>query len=433
MTSNPYSVLGAELTAAAARQETSRKSASRARAIRPRRMNAPLIAAIVVLAGGAIAAAATGLLTGSPVSNPAGPPVPHADYGVPVAGGSHLLALRAADPEGGLPWGMRIVHTTRGLVCVQVGRVYRGELGQLGIDGVFHDDGRFHPLAPDVLYGTSEAMIQCVLPSQPFSYEDASADRSGDPVPREDVRPPARELRAISFGLLGPDATSVTYNTSAGLKTAPVSADTGAYLIVEPVAHAGSQFEHGGTDEGSASQPILIPPPPSPKGNTLRAITYRVGSLTCTSGFGGAVGTPCPMPRPVFPVSRKPARNLHEPIHLTLLKDTPAACRRSSLNDPCYEVRLQFKAPYAVGNAASEYSIETKARCPNKPVPSWSIERDVKRGESVRELSTWPFSPSACAATETLQVRYQPNWRAEPRTTQRSIIVGTASLGSAFR
>ncbi len=433
MTRDPYSILGAQLTAAAARQQASGGSASRVRAWRPRRMNAPLIVAIVVLAGGAIAAAATGLLTGSPVSSPAGPPVPHADYGVPVAGGSDLLALRAADPEGGLPWGMRIVHTTRGLVCVQVGRVYRGALGQLGVDGAFHDDGRFHPLAPDVLYGTSEAMIECVLPSQSFSFTDASADRSGDPVPREGVRPPARELRSISFGLLGPDAASVTYRTSSGLRTEPVSSGRGAYLIVEPVAHAGSQFEHGGSDVGSVSQHVLILPPPGLKGSTVSAITYRLGSHTCTSGFGAPVSTRCPMPRPALPVSHKPARNLREPLRLTLVKDTPAVCRRASLNDPCYQVRLQFKAPYAVRNAASEYSIETKASCPNTPVPSWSIDRDVKRGESVKELSTWSFSPSACSATEILQVRYQPNWLAEAWATRRPIVVGTASLRSASR
>ena len=433
MTRDPYSILGAQLTAAAARQHARGGLTSRAGAGRPRRLNAPLIAAIVVLAGVAIAAAATGVLTGSPVSNPAGPPVPHAGYGVPVAGGSDLLALRVADPEGGLPWGMRIVHTTRGLVCVQVGRVYRGQLGQLGVDGVFNDDGRFHRLGSNVLYGTSEVIIQCVLPSQSFSYGDASADRSGDPVPSEGVRPPARELRSISFGLLGPDAASVTYKTRSGLRTEPVSPGTGAYLIVEPVAHAGRQFEHGGAALGPVSQHAVTPLPLGLRGNTVSAITYRFGSLTCTSGFGAPVSTPCPTSRPALPVSRKPAHNLNEPLHLTLVKDTPAVCRAAFLNDPCYRVLLQFKAPYAVTNAASEYTIETHANCPNAPVSSWSIDRDIKRGETVKELSTSSFSPSACAATETLQVRYQAAWLAEARSTQRSIIVGTASLRSASR
>lgn len=438
MTRDPYSILGAQLTAAARRREARGGSTSRVRAWRPRRVNAPLIAAIVVLAGGAIAVAATGLLTGSPVSNPAGPPVPRAGYGVPVAGGSDLLALRVADPEGGLPWGLRIVHTTRGLVCVQVGRVYRGQLGQLGVDGVFHDDGRFHPLGSNVLYGTSEVIVQCVLPSQSFSYQDASADRSGDPVPAEGVRPPARELRSISFGLLGPRAASVTYRTRSGLATEPVSPGAGAYLIVEPVAHAGRRFENGGALIGPASrhaatQPPLGLPPLSPRGDTVTAITYRLGSLTCTIGSGAPVGTPCPPSRPALPVSRKPARDLNEPLHLTLVKDTPAVCRAAFLNDPCYQVLLQFKAPYAVTSAASEYTIETQANCPNAPVSSWSIDRDVKRGETVKELSTSSFSPSACAATETLQVRYQPNYLAETQPTQRPVIVGAASLRSASR
>ena len=437
MTRDPYSILGAQLTAAAERQEARGGLTSRARAWRPRRVNAPLVAAVVVLAGGAIAAAATGVLTGSPVSNPAGPPVPQAGYGVPEAGGSDLLALRVADPEGGLPWGMRIVHTTRGLVCVQVGRVYREQLGQLGVDGVFHDDGRFHRLGSNVLYGTSEAIIQCVLPSQSFSYEDASADRSGDPVPTEGVRPPARELRAISFGLLGSHAASVTYRTRSGLRTEPVSRGTGAYLIVEPVAHAGRQFEPGGAVLVPVSQHAAIPPALDLRlgveGNPVSAITYRLGSLTCTTGFGAPVSTPCPTSRRTVPFSRKAAHYLNEPLHLTLVKDTPAVCRAAFLNDPCYRVLLQFKAPYAVTNAASEYTVEARANCPNAPVSGWSIERDIKRGQTVKELSTSSFSPSACAATETLQVHYQPAWLAEPQSTLRPSIVGTARLGGASR
>jgi hypothetical protein len=434
MTRDPYSTLGEQLAAAATRQHARGGSASRARAWLPRRLNAPLIAAIVVLAGGAIAAAATGVLTGSPVSNPAGPPVPHARYGVPVAGGSDLLALRVADPEGGLPWGMRIVRTTRGLVCVQVGRVYHGQLGQLGVDGAFHDDGRFHSLAANVLYGTSQATIECALPSQSFSSGDASADRSGDPVPAEGVRPPARELRSISFGLLGPHATSVTYKTGSGLGTEPVSPRTGAYLIVEPVARAGAQFEHSGTVVGPVSPRAVITLPRRLRGNAVTAITYRFGSLTCTSGFGAPVSTPCPISRPMRPVSRKPARDLHEPLRLALVKDTPAACHAAFLNDPCYRVLLRFKAPYAVRNAASEYAIEAQASCPNAPVSGWSIDRDTRRGEIVRELSPSSFSRSArCAGSETLQVRYQAAWLADAQAGQRPIVVGTASLRSAGR
>src|SRR5271157_4564520 len=105
-----------------------------------------LLVIALVLATAAITLAATGvILTGSPVGTVRAP-IANAGEGIPVAGGARLLPLRTADPAGGPPWGMRIIHTTRGLICVQIGRVYDGQLGQLGVDGAFHDDGRFHPL-----------------------------------------------------------------------------------------------------------------------------------------------------------------------------------------------------------------------------------------------------------------------------------------------
>jgi len=123
---------------------------------RPRRrarvhVRVALVVLVLVLATAAITLAATGvILTGSPVGTVRAP-IATAGEGIPVAGGARLLPLRAPDPAGGLPWGMRIVHTTRGLICVQIGRLNDGQLGQLGVDGAFHDDGRFHPLPPDAL------------------------------------------------------------------------------------------------------------------------------------------------------------------------------------------------------------------------------------------------------------------------------------------
>ena len=78
-----------------------------------------------------------------------------------------MLALQAPDPQGGLPWGMRVVRTTRGETCVQIARLDGDQLGQLGIDGAFHDDGRFHPLAPDVLPSESDSGdVTCDLSGQ---------------------------------------------------------------------------------------------------------------------------------------------------------------------------------------------------------------------------------------------------------------------------
>src|ERR1019366_2439190 len=110
-----------------------------------------LVALALVLATAAITLAATGvILTRAPVGMSRAP-IATPGEGIPVPGGARLPPVRAPDPAGGLPWGMRIIHTPRGLICVQIGRVYDDQLGQLGVDGAFHNDGRFHPLPTDAL------------------------------------------------------------------------------------------------------------------------------------------------------------------------------------------------------------------------------------------------------------------------------------------
>src|ERR1700742_7450 len=60
--------------------------------------------------------------------------------------GDRLLPIRVADPDGGPPWGVRLIRTTRGDTCLQVGRVENGEIGALGIDGAWHNDHLFHQI-----------------------------------------------------------------------------------------------------------------------------------------------------------------------------------------------------------------------------------------------------------------------------------------------
>ena len=55
--------------------------------------------------------------------------------------------MRTPDPAGGLPWGMRVTTTTRGLGCLEAAREQNHQLGVVGQDNAFHDDGLFHPLS----------------------------------------------------------------------------------------------------------------------------------------------------------------------------------------------------------------------------------------------------------------------------------------------
>src|ERR1700689_4631490 len=85
-----------------------------------RRLRVPTVALVCLLAATTIALAASGvILTGAPV-RPEEVLNPNVGEGVPAPGASQLLPLRVPDPEGGLPWGMRIVHTTRGEICIQI-------------------------------------------------------------------------------------------------------------------------------------------------------------------------------------------------------------------------------------------------------------------------------------------------------------------------
>ena len=112
--------------------------------LRRRRVRTLAIALAVALGLAGVAYAATQLIeTGEPV-----PPPPHSGSLLDriVPGTTRVLPVRAADPDGGPPWGLRVFRAKSGAFCVQTGRVVNGKLGVLGQDGAFHNDGRFHEL-----------------------------------------------------------------------------------------------------------------------------------------------------------------------------------------------------------------------------------------------------------------------------------------------
>lgn len=121
-------------------------------AIKRRRSPRLLAAALATLTlTGAAAYAATTLIgVGSPAPNPPSPFTPS---------NVRLLGLRIADPAGGPPWGIRLALTQPGRppgwgrqppdVAIQIGRIRAGQMGFIGVDGVFHNDGLFHVAGPN--------------------------------------------------------------------------------------------------------------------------------------------------------------------------------------------------------------------------------------------------------------------------------------------
>jgi hypothetical protein len=305
-----------------------------------------LVALALVLATAAITLAATGvILTGSPVGT-ARAPVATVGEGIPVAGGVRLLPLRAPDPAGGLPWGMRIIHTTRGLICVQIGRVYDGQLGQLGVDGAFHDDDRFHPLPTDALPGDIANVAgwmagNCSSPGDIYAGDSVGLQLSAatSPGPGAGVLADRRE---ISFGLLGVHAVSITYREGSKTHTQPVLPGSGAYLIVQRYTSGrplGGVSETDGRDEpGNYSGPA------GPNG-ALTAITYDYAGRSCVDR-GNLRLASCglsevPPPRPAaLPIVREPL-HAHLNIH----------------NHTITSAQISFHAPYPVTNADESYSV----------------------------------------------------------------------------
>ncbi len=412
------------------RREVNGDAAAGVRSWLSRRVNAVVIAAVLVLAGGTIAVAATDVLSDSPVRQQ-GRLSPNAGLGVPAPGGSRLLALRAADPQGGLPWGMRLVHTTRGEICVQIGRLEDDQLGQLGIDGAFHDDGRFHPLAPNILPEYSDSGDVTCDVGDPIAIGSwPSGDRNAAPNGPEETsfKPTAEDLRLISWGLLGPHAVSITYHTAGGVRTRPVAPSTGAYLIVSTVSHLPRSSGAGAELMGWTSGHDVAAEfrNPGGTGGSVIAATFRFGSFTCSIGHDAPVATNCPKPRPTPENRFAPSHSLNEPVRVTLRTQPHDSCSAAYLVDPCYRAEIEFKAPYAVTSAGSEYLVQAKSSCNHARADSWSFTQNIQQGETVRTQSSGLFN---CTSDE-FKVQYLNNKLPAPvrGPEHESVIVGAATL-----
>ncbi|HTC61043.1 MAG TPA: hypothetical protein VK691_13140 [Solirubrobacteraceae bacterium] len=359
---------------------------------RLRRLRLLSIVFACLLASATIALAADGvILSGAPV-RPEGRLNPSVGEGIPAPGASQLLSLRVPDPEGGLPWGMRIVRTTRGEVCVQIARVENGQLGELGIDGVFHDDGRFHPLPADVLPETSRVgvrvndedateAVSCHFAGQVVVGEHVGVDRSAGAADGGERKRPLSELRNIYYGMLGAPAVSVSYKAGKTDRSLAVLRPLGAYLIVRRAAHKELEGSGGESLGSEGDLPASAP---------LTAIAYRLDGKLCQRGPvlppWGIEHLADPCPEPHWPAARDVApRDLHHPLHVQL----------QWANRQVTGAQLSFTAPFAVRSAKEDYVVRIPAISCNRDVApgqsgvalgysGWSLGRNVTRGSTVK-------------------------------------------------
>jgi hypothetical protein len=217
------------------RVESELVAAAERRARRRLRFGAPLaLAGAMVVAGGALAA--TGKIElGSP-----DPPARHSQdaadegIGIPRPRTSRLLAVRAPDPRGGPPWGIRVYRSSRDYPCAQYGRVVDGRLVRIGRDGKAH-----------------ELAMRCLGDASPGGFGNTGR---------------------LYYGYVGPRARRIVAEHASGRRTLPVR--DGAYLVVyrHPLRHQPRitvVLDDGSRHTQSPGSPAIPgtvqePPPPPP-------------------------------------------------------------------------------------------------------------------------------------------------------------------------
>jgi hypothetical protein len=370
----------------------------------------PLLATIVLAALllAAAALAATEIIGfGSPVRSSPAPgqerPSLTGGVGIPVAGANgnpasvQPLAISVPDPGGGLPWGMRIVRTTRGLLCPQVGRLLDGRLGVLGQDGEFNDDGLFHELPASVLEPST-----CIAPGVWTILSDIGVPAAGalKDYPPPCVAPwartrassppscPAGDERLVGFGVLGPHAVSVSYMVEGHPYTVATAGRLGAYLIVLRVP---AKLQHNAPTLGGKNGLIGGFPIGAGKGDVVSRLEFRFDGRLCQTGFDRQPDGP-PQCRSQIAgkavLIPKIPRGLHTPVSLQTRRVAGG-----------FDLQVTFAAPAAVRNASVAYGVQvtrpSSRACGRGGVWGQSIERDIARGQTLH-VSEFVPQPPGC-------------------------------------
>jgi hypothetical protein len=357
--------------------------------------------ALPVAVGALVLAAATAgaalLLSSGETVAPAFvlPATPSSGLGEPVPQTLGLLPMRAADPEGGPAWGMRVIRTSRRLLCLQAGRVMGSRLGALGSGYAFHGDKRFHPFLPDDAISTDAcpavgASGSAFLPGPPVIVPANGLPLAGENVAHDDqvhcdlpgqenwgVRCPQSELRQVAVGLLGPHATSIEVSNADGssFSIAPYGPE-GAYLIVLPAqANANARMSSGAYEGpfGAVSN--------APGGATLK-VTYADGFKCQIPAHGASdqchaqssAGPKLPSAQQLRSAVKASYQPLDQHPETPLLMEArgsagqgtfPGRTGSNGIDPPGRAVAVSFSAPVEASNASSAYVVELMPQ----PVP----------------------------------------------------------------
>ncbi len=362
------------------------------------------IAVALVLAGVAFASGVIPFGTPAPVSPLQLFTAPTTGDGALTPGTVRMLPLSTPDPAGGAPWGMREFMTSRGLGCVEVGRLAQGRLVAVGQDYAFANDGRYHALGVasggtgsgdwcSALDRYNRLFINQMWGEQPASAWQSRCFAPGSPPgghTRGEPECPLRDERNLYFGLLGPDAESVTYLLGTKHHTLATSGPEGAYLIV-------SRSTPGQLLRGVGTGGIV------PVDGPITEIHYRDGAtchLTSKSWIGGAYACTPSLKEPVGYVAPPELAYTHSQVA------TPVHAKLIRARSGRYELRLAIRSRVALKNAQSGYDFSwyiPGTRFENHG--DWRTESDIAAGQIIT-TTTCPLPPGNVHGTVSL---FEPN------------------------
>jgi len=366
------------------------------------------LAVTLGLAGAAFASGVIQFRSPAPVSRVQLFTAPTTGEGALTPGTVRMLAVSTPDPAGGAPWGMREFTTSRGLGCVEVARVVDGKLVAVGQDDAFGNDGRYHELSVasggagfgdwcSALDRYHRLYINDMWGEQPASAWQSRCYAPGSPAGghtwseldghvRREPECPLKDERNLYFGLLGPDAKSVTYVLDGQHHTLATSGPEGAYLIVTH-ATAGQLLKGVGTGG--------IVPVDGP----ITELHYRDGAtchLTSRSWIGGAYACTPSMQVPIGYVAPPSLSYTHAQVQ------TPISATLIRTRTGGYELRLAFRSRVALDNAQSGYNFAWYVPgTRNENHGNWRTESDIAAGQTV-STTTCPLPPGPVHGTVSL-------------------------------
>jgi hypothetical protein len=231
---------------------------------------------------------------------------------------------------------------------------------------------------------------------------------------------PAAEERLVNYGLLGPDARSISYEAAGAIHTLGVQSPWGAFLIVQPLsakeaANPGLRGLSIGGAAGPGSKPITQVLYKNHQICRIPNARRLGGSRTCVRGRA-IVESPAPS-----------AAELAASVGVQLSGPSRAQLpnRRASLH---WDLRLTFVAHVAVPDVHSQYLVELREphdrACGHSERIS-PVDHDVSQGQEVHAKLT--LEP-ACRGLWTGSVRFMPAGFDSSLTSFLPTPVGTDSV-----